>query len=104
MLPAGPMMISARPIVTSEQKGPIHGYIVIGRYLDAMEVKRFENMMRLRLALQPLQRRRFLPISERRARRLQKSPAKQNFCRAAQRRNCSALTPFSTMFSASPRF
>ena len=55
MLPQGPMMISARPILTSEQKGPVHGFIIVGRFLDGTELRRFEDITRLGLALAPLQ-------------------------------------------------
>lgn len=37
MLPQGPMLLTARPILTSEQKGPSRGTLVFGRYLDAKE-------------------------------------------------------------------
>jgi PAS domain S-box-containing protein len=38
MLPEGPLMISADPIITSEGKGPIAGTIIMARYLDSAEI------------------------------------------------------------------
>jgi sensor domain CHASE-containing protein len=34
MLPDGPMLVSSRPILTSESEGPIRGSLVMGRFLD----------------------------------------------------------------------
>ncbi len=55
MLPSGPMMISARPILSSAQKGPVRGFLVVGRFLDGTELNRFQNITRHGLALAPLQ-------------------------------------------------
>jgi signal transduction histidine kinase/CheY-like chemotaxis protein len=54
MLPAGPMVISARPIITSREQGPVHGYFVVGRYLDKKQVQRLEEITRLSIAFVPL--------------------------------------------------
>jgi diguanylate cyclase (GGDEF)-like protein/PAS domain S-box-containing protein len=35
VLPEGPMVVSARPILTSERTGPVRGTLIFGRYLDA---------------------------------------------------------------------
>jgi signal transduction histidine kinase len=40
MLAQGPMFLASRPVLTSAGQGPIHGYLIMGRYLDAAEVKR----------------------------------------------------------------
>ena len=34
LLPEGPLLISSHPILTSEQKGPTRGVLIMGRYLD----------------------------------------------------------------------
>jgi len=34
LLPEGPMFFVSRPIISSEGKGPIHGALMMGRYLD----------------------------------------------------------------------
>ncbi len=47
LLPEGPMMIISRPILTSEGKGPIRGFLVVGRYLDEAEAFRFAKLVRL---------------------------------------------------------
>jgi signal transduction histidine kinase len=38
VLPEGPMILSVRPIVTSENRGPIRGTLIVGRYLGAREI------------------------------------------------------------------
>ena len=38
-LPEGIMMFSSRPILTNEYKGPIHGSLIMGRYLDSKGIE-----------------------------------------------------------------
>jgi len=38
LLDEGPMLVASRPILTSQEEGPIRGALVIGRYLDSSEV------------------------------------------------------------------
>lgn len=38
LLPNGPMLVASRPILTSDEQGPIRGTLVMGRYLDQAEV------------------------------------------------------------------
>jgi PAS domain S-box-containing protein len=52
VLPEGPMMIIARPILPSNGKGPMRGTLVVGRYLDQDEVQRLANLTRLPLTIQ----------------------------------------------------
>ncbi|MGE5405368.1 MAG: CHASE4 domain-containing protein, partial [Candidatus Saccharibacteria bacterium] len=40
----GPMVISVRPIITSQYQGPISGTLVMGRYLNAKEIARLEDL------------------------------------------------------------
>lgn len=49
MLPAGPMLVAARPILTSEYGGPVRGTLIIGRFLDRDEIARLAATTRLSL-------------------------------------------------------
>lgn len=42
-LPEGPLLIASRPILTSEDEGPVRGTLIMGRYLDAAEIERLEE-------------------------------------------------------------
>jgi PAS domain S-box-containing protein len=44
MLPDGPMLVSSRPILTSESEGPIRGSLVMGRFLDQDEIERLSGI------------------------------------------------------------
>jgi len=39
----GPMLISSRPVITSNHTGPIRGYLMMGRFLDETYVKTLEE-------------------------------------------------------------
>lgn len=54
-LDEGPMYISTRPIITSEQQGPLHGYLVVGRFLNGEATARLRELTRLDLSFVPLQ-------------------------------------------------
>ncbi|MCC6445167.1 MAG: HAMP domain-containing protein [Armatimonadetes bacterium] len=54
MLEAGPMLVTSLPIVTSMGKGPIHGVLIAGRFLDAAALKRLEETTHLSLKLHRL--------------------------------------------------
>ncbi|MGD8563471.1 MAG: CHASE4 domain-containing protein, partial [Desulfarculaceae bacterium] len=43
----GPLLIASRPITTSNNKGPIRGAVVMGRFLDQPEVKRLAEQTRV---------------------------------------------------------
>ncbi len=49
MLPGGPFLFAARPIVTSEGEGPIRGSIVFGRFLDEKLVNDISSLTHLRV-------------------------------------------------------
>jgi len=49
LLPEGPMLIASRPILTSEDEGPIRGTLIFGRYLDSAEVSRLAEITLLSL-------------------------------------------------------
>jgi signal transduction histidine kinase/DNA-binding response OmpR family regulator len=50
LLKNGPMYLSVRPIITSNEEGPIHGYIIAGRYLDKSQVQRLEEITQLNIS------------------------------------------------------
>jgi diguanylate cyclase (GGDEF)-like protein/PAS domain S-box-containing protein len=54
MLPKGAMVIASRPIVTSENKGPIRGTLIAGRYLDDAKVERLSQFVPLSVDLLPI--------------------------------------------------
>jgi sensor domain CHASE-containing protein len=54
LLPEGPMIISSRPIVTAQGKGPIRGTLIFGRLLNASEIARMSKMARLPLSIHGL--------------------------------------------------
>jgi len=51
LLPAGPMLVASRPILTSEEEGPICGTLIMGRYLDFAEVERLAQTTHLSLTV-----------------------------------------------------
>jgi sensor domain CHASE-containing protein len=53
MLPDGQMMISSRPVITSEEVGPIRGTLIMGRHLDLGETKRLGEMTQLSVSTYP---------------------------------------------------
>lgn len=55
MLPEGPMLVVAKPILTSEGKGPPRGLLVMGRFLNAEEVERLSQITRLTMETMELQ-------------------------------------------------
>ncbi len=52
-LSAGPMRVASRPIVTSDDEGPIRGTLVMGRWLDHTEVQRLAELTGLSLTVRP---------------------------------------------------
>lgn len=53
MLRSGPMLISARTILTSSNEGPAHGTIILGRYLDAEMIKELSMVTHLEVKIEP---------------------------------------------------
>ncbi len=51
LLPDGLMMVSSRPIVTSEGEGPIRGALIMARLFNAEELDRISNRTELSLSL-----------------------------------------------------
>lgn len=51
VLPEGPLLIASRPVLSSENQGPIRGALILGRWLDADEVQRIAQIVNLPLRL-----------------------------------------------------
>lgn len=54
VLPEGAMIITSRPILTSEGKGPIRGALIFGRYLDRQSVEQLSGITQFPLSIHPL--------------------------------------------------
>jgi signal transduction histidine kinase/ActR/RegA family two-component response regulator len=54
MLPEGPLLAASSQILTSQDEGPSRGMLLIGRYLNAAEVKRLANLTQVTFALHPV--------------------------------------------------
>jgi signal transduction histidine kinase/CheY-like chemotaxis protein len=52
LLPEGPLLLAARPILTSEGKGPSHGTMIMGRYLDAALLEQLASRTHVALSIQ----------------------------------------------------
>jgi signal transduction histidine kinase/sensor domain CHASE-containing protein/CheY-like chemotaxis protein len=51
MLPEGPLLVSARPIVRSDGRGPVRGTVIWGRFLDFQALKNVADKTQLSLTL-----------------------------------------------------
>ncbi len=49
LLPEGPMLVTSRPVLTSQKEGPIHGILVFGRLFDTRTVKQLSEKINLPL-------------------------------------------------------
>ena len=54
LLPAGPVFIDSRPVVTSNYEGPIAGTMIMGRMLDNDEIVRLSGMMHTPIEIERL--------------------------------------------------
>jgi PAS domain S-box-containing protein len=54
MLPEGPLLVASRPIVKSNFMGPDRGTLLVGRFLDSVELERLAERTHLSLAFQRL--------------------------------------------------
>ncbi|MCK6624024.1 MAG: ATP-binding protein [Anaerolineae bacterium] len=50
-LPEGPLLFASHPIVTSNYEGPIHGTLLVGRYLDAAEIESLAEQTHLSISV-----------------------------------------------------
>jgi PAS domain S-box-containing protein len=44
LLEENPMLVASRPILTSERQGPVHGTLIMGRFLDSAEISSLAAM------------------------------------------------------------
>ncbi len=51
LLPEGPLLVASRPILTSEEEGPLRGTMIMGRYLDSAEVERLAEITHVSLSV-----------------------------------------------------
>ncbi len=51
LLPEGPLLVSSRPIVTSEREGPIEGTIIMAQFMDSSVVGALSDTIHLPLVL-----------------------------------------------------
>src|SRR5262245_15945764 len=54
VLPDGPMLLASRPILTSDGHGPIHGALLMGRFLDDVLIQRLAEATHLNLTIHRL--------------------------------------------------
>ena len=52
LLPEASLLLASRPILTSEDEGPVRGTLIMGRYLDEAEVGHLAKVAHLSLAVQ----------------------------------------------------
>lgn len=53
-MPEGPLMVTSRPVLTSEREGPIHAALIMGRYLNDAEVQDMEKLTGVPLSIHML--------------------------------------------------
>lgn len=53
-LPEGPFLVAAHPVLSSEQEGPVHGVLIVGRFLNAAEIERLAETTQLALTMHSL--------------------------------------------------
>jgi PAS domain S-box-containing protein len=51
LLPEGPLLVVSRPILTSQFKGPVRGALIMGRFLDSVELNRLRKITHLDIRL-----------------------------------------------------
>ncbi|OGD47042.1 hypothetical protein A3K79_06350 [Candidatus Bathyarchaeota archaeon RBG_13_46_16b] len=51
LLPQEPLLFSSKPILTSQEGGPIMGALIMGRYIDAREISYLSNTVRFPIAV-----------------------------------------------------
>lgn len=54
LLPEGPLLLVSRPVLTSSYQGPIHGSLIMGRFLGTDEIRRLADLNHLNLSILPL--------------------------------------------------
>ena len=61
LLKENPMLVAARPILNSEGQGPVHGTLIMGRFLDSEEVSSLAAMAGVSLVVSTVDKSQFLP-------------------------------------------
>ena len=51
LLPEGPLLVVSRPILNSQFKGPVRGSLIMGRFLDSVELDRLRKITHLAVSL-----------------------------------------------------
>jgi len=51
ILPENPMLITSRPVITSQDEGPIRGALIMGRYLNPGQIQELARITRLSLSM-----------------------------------------------------
>ncbi|MEW6173415.1 MAG: PAS domain S-box protein [Bacillota bacterium] len=54
LLSRGPLLVASRPILTGDGKGPVAGVMVMGRFLDTVEIEHLAKVSHLAIAVQRL--------------------------------------------------
>lgn len=54
LLPDGPMLVASRPILTSDEQGPIRGTLIMGRYLDQTKAEELAALAHTSLTISRL--------------------------------------------------
>ncbi|MFC1860569.1 CHASE4 domain-containing protein, partial [Chloroflexota bacterium] len=54
LLEEAPMIITAQPILTSQDMGPARGTVIFGRYLDSIEIDRLSQLTLLNISICPI--------------------------------------------------
>lgn len=52
LLPENPLLICSRPILTSQGQGPVHGALIMARYLDFDEIQQLAETTKLSVSIQ----------------------------------------------------
>ncbi len=52
VLPEGPLLVAAQPVLDNQYEGPIHGALIFGRFLGAAEINRLSQLTHLTIAVQ----------------------------------------------------
>jgi diguanylate cyclase (GGDEF)-like protein len=55
VLPEGPLLLAVRPILTTKNRGPVKGTLIMGRWLDTSEIQRLAQTTHLSLSVLTLQ-------------------------------------------------
>lgn len=50
ILPEGPVLIASRPVITSAREGPIMGTLIVGNFLDSVEIEHLSSITHLSLS------------------------------------------------------